>query len=104
MKYRFYSAEINSKANEEMFIYASKEFINKISENRFYNEMVKKNIERERTIEKYINSFPDECLCDFWWNIDENYFIVFGEEKVELINNFIRMQYKKGGIRKKVTK
>ena len=95
MDYRFYSTGVNSKANEEMFIYAKKEFINKITRGKFYNEIVKKNVEREKTIKKYIDSFPDECLYDFWWNIDENYFIVFGKEKIELINNFIRMQYKK---------
>ena len=78
-----------------MFIYAKKEFVNKISRSRFYNELVKRNIEREKTIKKYIESFPDECLYDFWWDVDGNYFIVFGEEKVELINHFIRMQYKK---------
>ena len=76
-------------------LYAKKEFVNKISRSRFYNELVKRNIEREKTIKKYIESFPDECLYDFWWDVYGNYFIVFGEEKVELINHFIRMQYKK---------
>ena len=99
--YRFYGTGVNTKASEEMFIYAKKEFVNKISRSRFYNELVKRNIEREKTIKKYIESFPDECLYDFWWDVDGNYFIVFGEEKVELINHFIRMQYKKDSFQMK---
>lgn len=91
--YWFYKTGVYSKANEEMLIYIKKDLIDKLDDLKFYNELVKRNIEKEDTIKIYINSYPDECLFDFWWNIDGDYFIIFGKEKMDIINHFIKKQY-----------
>lgn len=93
--YLFYETGIYSKSNEEMFIYAGRELIDRIGSLEFYNGLVKRNIEGENTIKLYINSYPEECLYDFWWDDENDYFIVFGDEKMDIIDYFIRKQYNK---------
>jgi len=57
----------------------------------------KHDIDRNFSLWEYINKNSEECIYDFWWNIEGDYFILFGEEKKEIINYFINECYQRDG-------
>lgn len=89
--YYFYRTQIFDKDGKQMYIYANGNLVNdKLKENQnFISILAKFNIERNYSLWEYVNENPEECLYDFWWNIDGDYLIFFGEDKKELINLFI---------------
>ena len=97
--YIFYSTNIYNKSNEEMFVYINSNLINeKIKDKPNYIiDLAKYNIDRNYTLWQYINKNPKECFCDFWWNIEGDYFILFGEDKKELIKFFIEDSFRRDG-------
>ena len=97
--YIFYSTNIFNKNNEEMFVYINSDLINeKIKSNPNYLiNLAKYNIDRNYTLWQYINEDLKECLCDFWWNIEGDYFILFGEDKKEIIKYFIENSFERDG-------
>ena len=44
-----------------------------------------------------MNKSSNECSYDFWWDIEGDYFIIFGEDKKDLINLFINECYHRDG-------
>lgn len=102
--YHFYPTQIFNKYGDEMYIYANGNLINdKLKENpNFISNLVKLNIDKNFSLWEYINKNIEECLYDFWWNIEGDYFIIFGEEKKELINLFIDECYNRDGGKEKI--
>lgn len=97
--YYFYPTQIFNKDGKQMYIYANGNLINdKLKENpNFIYSLAKFNIDRNFSLWEFINKNSDECLYDFWWNINGDYLILFGEDKKELINLFINECHQRDG-------
>ena len=97
--YYFYPTQIFNKDGNQMHIYANGNIVNdKLKENpNFISSLAKFNIERNFSLWEYINKDSEECLYDFWWNIEADYLILFGEDKKDLINLFINECHQRDG-------
>lgn len=97
--YYFYPTQIFNKDGNQMYIYANDNIVNdKLKENpNFISSLAKFNIERNFSLWEYINKDSEECLYDFWWNIEADYLILFGENKKDLINLFINECHQRDG-------
>ena len=97
--YYFYPTQIFNKDGNQMYIYANGSLVNdKLKENQnFISSLAKFNIERNFSLWEYINKNSEECLYNFWWNIEGDYLILFGEDKKDLINLFINECYQRDG-------
>ena len=97
--YYFYPTQIFNKDGNQMYIYANGNIVNdKLKENpNFISSLAKFNIERNFSLWEYINKDSEECLYDFWWNIEADYLILFGEDKKDLINLFINECHQRDG-------
>jgi len=104
--YDFYKTNIFNKNNEEMYLYINNDLINeKIKQNSNYVlGLAKYNIERNFSLWEYINKDSKELDTDFWWNIEADYFIFFGESKKELINYFIESSFIRDGGKEEIKK
>lgn len=104
--YYFYPAQIFNKDGNQMYIYANINLINdKLKENpNFISSLAKFNIERNFSLWEYINKDSEECLYDFWWNIEADYLILFGENKKDLINLFINECHQRDGGKEEIKK
>lgn len=97
--YYFYPTQIFTKDGNQMYIYANGNLVNdKLKENQnFISSLAKFNIERNFSLWEYINKNSEDCLYDFWWNIEGDYLILFGEDKKDLINLFINECHQRDG-------
>lgn len=97
--YYFYPTQIFNKDGNQMYIYANGNIVNdKLKENpNFISSLAKFNIEQNFSLWEYINKDSEECLYDFWWNIEADYLILFGEDKKDLINLFINECHQRDG-------
>ena len=97
--YYFYPTQIFNKDGNQMYIYANGNLVNdKLKQNpNFISSLAKFNIERNFSLWEYINKDLEECLYDFWWNIEGDYLILFGEDKKDLINLFINECHQRDG-------
>ena len=97
--YYFYPTQIFNKNNNQMYIYANSTLVNdKLKENpHFIYNLARFNIDRNFSLWEYIKHNPEECLYDFWWNIEGDYLILFGEDKKDLINLFINECHQRDG-------
>jgi len=104
--YCFYSTNIYNRNNEEMYIYANSEIVKeKLNNNPNYIvSLANYNIDRNYTLWQYINKDIKDCKNDFWWNIEGDYFIFFGENKKELINYFILNSFIRDGKQEEIKK
>lgn len=97
--YSFYPTGIFNKNVQQMYIFANSNLVNeKIKQNpNFITDLSNFNINRNYSLWEYINKKSEECLYDFWWNIEGDYFILFGEENKKIISLFIDEGYKRDG-------
>lgn len=97
--YSFYPTQIFNKTGQQMYIYANNDMINsELAKNpNFLSRLAKYNIDRDTSLQEYINRNPNECFYDFWWNIERDYFIIFGEENKLIIENYINECFKYDG-------
>lgn len=97
--YYFYPTEIFNKEEKQMYVFANSNLINeKIKQNpNFITDLSNFNINRNYSLWEYINKPSKECLYDFWWNIEGDYFILFGEENKKIISFFIEEAYNRDG-------
>ena len=104
-EYEFISVDIYNKKNEKMYFYFNKTLLENKKESYLY-ELAKTILERDFSLWEHINKDPN--IIDFWWDLNGDYFIFFGDKKIELINYFIESCYKrdgqKEGIEKKLIK
>lgn len=98
-EYCFYSTGIFNIEGHQMYVFANSNLVNeKIKQNpNFIIDLSRFNINRNYSLWQYINKDPKECLYDFWWNIEGDYFILFGEQNKEIISLFINEGYKRDG-------
>lgn len=89
--YCFYPTQIFNRLGEQLYVYANSTLVNEqLGKNQNYiSYLAQLNIERNFSLWDYVNKNPKECLYDFWWNVESDYFILFGEEKKDLVNYFI---------------
>lgn len=104
-EYEFIPIDIYNINQEKMYFYFNKTLLESKKESYLY-ELAKTILERDFSLWDHINKNSNEI--DFWWNLNEDYFIFFGDKKIELINYFIESCYKrdgqKEGIEKKLIK
>lgn len=98
-EYQFYETEIFSQNNERLYIFANSEIISHHQESNpnFIETLAKRNIDRNISIWDYIHHKKEDCLYDFWWNVEADYFMFFGEDKKDIINYFIESCYDRDG-------
>lgn len=97
--YYFYPTQIFNKEGHQMYIYANSNIVNdKLKENpNLISDLAKSKIDENYSLWEFINKNQEECLYDFWWDIEGDYLILFGENKKELISLFINECYKRDG-------
>lgn len=97
--YDFYPTQIINKDGDQMYIYANSNLVNdKLKENtNFISNLARFDIDQNFSLWEYINKNLEECHYDFWWNIEGDYLIIFGEDKKELINLFINECHQRDG-------
>ena len=98
-KYLFYQTNVINRNGEIMYIYANSDIVNKklSNNNNFINDLAQYNIEKNFSLWEYVNHEPSACLYNFWWNVESDYLIIFGEEKKEIVNKFINDCYYRDG-------
>jgi hypothetical protein len=98
-EYCFYPTGILNKEGHQMYVFANSNLVNeRIKQNPdFLIDLSRFNINQNYSLWEYINKMPKECLYDFWWNIEGDYFILFGERNKEIISLFINEGYKYDG-------
>ena len=105
-EYKYYPIDIYNKNNEQMYFYFNKTLLVNKPKNYLYS-IAKKILERDFSLWEHINKASNNST-NFWWDLNGDYFIFFGKEKIDLINYFIESCYKrdgeKVGIEKKLTK
>ena len=103
-KYKFYYIDLFNNSWEQMIVYANSEQVDEIDWHEFGLSL----IERDYSVYKHIHNSGSENENNFWWSVDNDYFVFFGEEKKELINAFITGCYKRDGgkelIKQKIAK
>lgn len=95
--YCFYPTQIFTKEGKQMYIYANANILSdKLKENsNFIFSLASSIIERSLSLWEYVNKKSEECIYDFWWDIESNYLILFGEDKKEMFDLFINECYKR---------
>ena len=93
-EYEFIPLDIYNKDNEQLFFYFNKTLLRDKDKNYLYR-LTKAIIDRNYSFASYLEG--DNKSNDFWWDLDGDYFIFFGNKKIELINYFIESCYKRDG-------
>lgn len=104
--YVFYPIDIFNINGEQMYIYVNSRVVNeknKINSN-FMNDLARYNIKKNFSLRDYINNDSSNCLYDFWWDIEGDYFIFFGIDKIQIINYFINTCYSRDGGKEEIKK
>jgi len=104
--YKFYNTGIYNKNNEEMYIYINCKIVESklLNSVNYINNLTKYNIDRNYSLWQFINKESNECINDFWWNVEEDYFIIFGEDKKDVINFFIDKSFIRDGGKEEIKK
>lgn len=97
--YDFIPLDIYNKNNEQLFFYFNKTLLENKEKDYLY-KLIKRIISRSYSLTSYIEG--DNELNNFWWDIEGDYFIFFGNKKIELINYFIESCYKRDGEKNKI--
>lgn len=89
--YCYYPVNLINKGNEQIFLYADKRFVSINSEDipDFMNELVRCEAERNENLFYYTFVSEKGNEIDFWLNTLNDFIIFFGEEKKEIIEDFI---------------
>lgn len=97
--YSFYSTGIFNKEGQQMYVFANGSLVNEKLKQypNFITDLSNFNIKRNYSLWEYINNDPKKCLYDFWWSIEGDYFILFGEENKKIISLFIDAGYERDG-------
>ena len=97
--YSFYPIDIYNKDKKQMFIFINKEIIDEklINNPNYLIELANHCVSRNFSLWEYINKETKDLHYNFWWNIESDYFIFFGEEKKNIINYFINNCYEHDG-------
>lgn len=98
--YLFYSTGVFNSNNEEMIIYINSSVIKDEDKIR---KLIKYLVDRNYSIYEQIK-YPNKALNNFWWDINGDYFIFFGEPKMELITYFIEKSFERDGGKLEIAK
>lgn len=94
--YCFYPINKFDANGKQMFYYFNSKLLEGKDET-FLEHVATRDVDRNYSLWEYMN-YPDrEYVCNFWWNLDSDYFVFFGEEKKDLINYFIDSCYERDG-------
>ena len=99
-EYEYYPIDIYNKNNEQMYFYFNKTLLENKPKSYLYN-IAKKILERDFSFWEHINKDSNNST-DFWWDLNGDYFIFFGKEKIDLINYFIESCYRRDGEKEKI--
>lgn len=97
--YKFYPMSIFNQNNQQMYIYCDSKLVDSKSQknNNFLYDTVKNDIDKNVSLWEYINLKSNDNSCNFWWNVNHDYFILFGEEHKIIIEEFIKSCYERDG-------
>ncbi len=94
--YLFYPVNQFDSLGKQMFYYFnSKLLIDKDSD--YLEKRAKRDIERNYSLWEYMKYSDREGITNFWWDLNCDYFIFFGEEKKEIVSYFIDKCYERDG-------
>lgn len=94
--YVFYPVNQYDSLGRRMFYYFnSKLLIDKDS--AYLEKRAKSDIDRNYSLWEYMKYSDKEGMTNFWWDLNCDYFIFFGEEKKDIITYFIDKCYERDG-------
>lgn len=94
--YLFYPVNQYDSLGRRMFYYFnSKLLIDKDS--AYLEKRAKSDIDRNYSLWEYMKYSDKEGMTNFWWDLNCDYFIFFGEEKKYIITYFIDKCYERDG-------
>ncbi len=94
--YYFYPVNQFDSLGKQMFYYFnSKLLVDKDSD--FLEKRAKSDIDRNYSLWEYMKYSDREGMTNFWWDLNCDYFIFFGEEKKDIITYFIDKCYERDG-------
>ena len=100
--YEFIPMNVYNKNNEELFIFIDKVAL-KEHEEVTLQKLYEWLYERVYSLYDHING-RDNGNINFWWSLDSNYMLFFGEEKIEIINYFLDACTKRDGKKEEIEK
>lgn len=105
-KYNYYPVNIYDKNGSQMIFFGN---FNEVVDNdkKLSDFILKKanfNIKGNYSLYEYINHSNEDYVRNFWWNIQSNYMIFFGQEKKPLIEYFINSCYTRDGGKEEIGK
>jgi hypothetical protein len=103
-EYRFYRLNIFNQNNEQMIIYMNiEDKTDEIKNMETAHKIVLRDIERNYSLYEH-KKHTNESITNFWWDIEYNYMIFFGKEKIDIINYFLDSCFVRDGGREEVVK
>lgn len=94
--YYFYPIDKFDVNGNQMFYYFNSKLLVRKDET-FLEHISTRDVERNYSLWEYMNYTDREYVCNFWWNLESDYFVFFGEEKKDLSNYFINSCYERDG-------
>lgn len=105
-KYGYYPVDVYDKNGLQMIFFGNLHQI--IGDNTDVSRTLLKkahnNINENYSLSDYINHTNEDYVRNFWWNIQSNYMIFFGKEKIPLIEYFIDSCYTRDGGKEEIGK
>lgn len=100
-EYQFYPLDIFNKNDEQMIMFA---ILEEDADLSCLSQVAWSDIDKNYSLYRHINHPNEEFGNDFWWNINHNYMIFFGKEKIDLINYFLDSTYTRDGGKEEIVK
>ena len=102
--YVFYPFDIYSNDNQQLFAYLDMEKIKikQMEDPNYLDNLIKHYFDTEYFLPAYIYHNPEERHSDFWWDLNRDLFLFYGEEKKAVIEYFINRCNERDGSREMI--
>ena len=96
--YIFLPMNVYNKNEEQLYVFINKQWLKIKTKKELFKILYSTiyNSPKFYTLREFIDD-TNNCSTNFWWNLDADYMLFFGEEKKEIINYFIDSCFNRDG-------